>query len=101
MKFIVFCMYDVAKMAEVAKAADKNSKIPGQKLLAMYGCLGKAFDGVPPNTLVSITIRDAESAEALGAALLNLSFAGATAWAVPVMEMPVGSAEAEAKKLQK
>ena len=101
MKFITFCIYDVAKFAEVAKASDKNSKIPGQKLLAMYGCLGKAFDGVPPNTLVAISVRETESADALAAALLNLSLAGATVWAVPVMEMSVGSVEAEAKKLQK
>jgi hypothetical protein len=101
MKFITFTMYDVDKFAEVAKASDKNAKIPGQKLLAMYGCMGKAFDGQPPNTILAIAIRETESAEALAAALLNLAFTGATAWAVPVMEMPVGGAEAEAKKFQK
>lgn len=101
MKYITFVMYDVAKMAAVAQASDKNSKIPGQKLLAMYGCMGKAFDGQPPNTILAISIRETESAEALAAAGLNLSFAGATVWAVPVLEMPVGGAEAEAKKFQK
>jgi hypothetical protein len=101
MKFITFVVYDVAKFAEVAKASDKNSKMSGQKLLAMYGCMGKAFDGQPPNTILAISIRETESAEALGSALLNLSFAGATAWAVPVMEMPIGSAEAEVKKYTK
>jgi len=101
MKFITFAMYDVDKLAEVAQVADKNSKIPGQKILAHYTCLGKAFDGVPPNTLVTITVREAESAEALGAALYNVALAGATAWAVPVMEMPVGKSVAEIKKLKK
>jgi hypothetical protein len=101
MKFIVFCMYDVAKMGEVAKASDKNAKIPGQKLLAVYACLGKAFDGVPPTTLVSISVRETESDDALAAALFNLTLAGATAWAVPVMEGKVGNTVAEVEKLQK
>ena len=101
MKFITFAMYDVAKFAEVAQASDKNAKVPGQKLLAMYGCLGKVFDSQPPNTIVAISLRESENAEALGAALLNLAFAGATAWAVPVMEWQVGTSVKEAKKLQK
>jgi len=95
-------MYDAAKLAEVAQVADKNSKIPGVKPLAQYICLGLPFPGVfPPTTLTSITIREAESAEALGAALYNIALTGATVWAVPVTEVPVGSAEAEVKKLQK
>lgn len=101
MKFITFTIYDASKMAAVAQAADKNAKIPGQKLLAMYGCMGKAFDGLPPNSIVAIAVRETDSADALAAALLNLAFAGATAWAVPVTEMTIGSAEAEMKKYQK
>ena len=101
MKFITFCIYDVAKFAEVAQASDKNSKIPGQKMLANYICLGKAFDGIPLNHGVSITIREAESAEILGAAIYNVALTGATIWAVPVMEVPVGGSVAELKKAQK
>jgi len=101
MKFMTFVMYDAAKLAEVAQASDKNSKIPGQKILAMYACLGKPFDGQPPNTIVAIAIRETESNEALGAALLNLTLAGATAWAVPIMDMPIGRSVAELKKIQK
>ena len=64
MKFMVFTMYNVAKAAEVAQAADKVANTPGTKILAQYACLGKPFDGVPPNNVVAITVREAESAEA-------------------------------------
>ena len=102
MKFITFTMYDIAKAAEVMQAADKNSKIPGQKMLAGYTFLGLPFPGVfPPTTMVSTTIREAESAEALAAVLYNIALTGATAWAVPVLEIPVGDAVAEVKKLTK
>jgi len=102
MKFITFSMYDVAKLPEVAQVADKNSKIPGLKTLAAYNCLGLPFPGVfPPNTMISIGIREAESAETLGAALYSIALTGATTWAVPVMEVPVGGAVAEVKKAQK
>lgn len=101
MKFMTFVMYDVAKAAEVAQASDKNSKIPGQKMLAQYVCLGKPFDGMPPNTLVAISIRETESNEALATALYTLTLAGATAWAVPILEFAVGGGVEEEKKLRK
>lgn len=101
MKFMLFTMYDVAKAAEVMQASDKAAKVPGQKMLAVYACLGKAFDGMPPNTLLGIAIRDAENSEALAAVMYTLSLAGATTWAVPVLEVPVGDAATEEKKLRK
>jgi len=101
MKFMVFTMYDAAKAAEVMQASDKAAKMPGQKLLAVYACLGRAFDGMPPNSLLGIGIRDAESSEALASVLYTLTLAGATSWAVPVLEVPVGSVAAEEKKLRK
>ena len=101
MKFMVFTMYDAAKAAEVMQASDKAAKMPGQKLLALYVCGGKPFDGVPPNTLVAISVREAESAEALAAVEYTLILAGATVWAVPVVELPVGGAVAEEKKYRK
>ena len=101
MKFMVFTMYDAAKAAEVMQASDKAAKMPGQKLLAVYGCLGIPFPGFPPNSLLGIGIREAESAEALASVLYTLTLAGATSWAVPVLEVPVGSGAAEEKKLRK
>jgi len=94
-------MFDVAKAAEVAQAADKVAKMPGRKLLAQYACLGLAFPGVPPNTMVTIGISEVESNEAMAATLYPLELAGATTWAVPVLEMPVAGAAAEEKKYRK
>ena len=101
MKFITFNMVDMAKIAEIAQASDKAANIPGQKILAKYSCLGKPFDGVPPNTMVTITIHEAESHEAMAAYGFPMMLAGSTIWAVPVLEMQAGSVAAEVKKLTK
>ena len=94
-------MFDVAKAADVAQAADKVAKTPGQKILAQYVCEGLAFSGQPPNTIVSIEIGEVESNEALAAAQYPVALAGATVWAVPVLEMPVAGTAAEEKKYRK
>lgn len=101
MKFLGFAMYDVAKTVEVAQASDKVAKTPGRKVLADYVCEGIAFPGQPPNTLVSITVAEYESNEAVAAALYPMAIAGATVWAVPVLEMQVGRGAATEKKYRK
>jgi hypothetical protein len=101
MKFLGFAMYDVAKAVEVAQASDKVSKTPGRKVLADYVCEGIVFPGQPPNTLVSIAVAEYESNEAVAAALYPMAIAGATVWAVPVLEMQVGSGAATEKKYRK
>ncbi len=100
MKFLSFAMFDMAKAAEVAKVSDKvwASPPPGIKLLASYVCQGMAFAGVPPNTLVSFDIIEAESNEVLSAVNYPLALAGASIWNVPILELPVaGAAEIEKK----
>ena len=101
MKFIGFAMFDAAKAAEVAQAGDKVAKTPGRKVLAQYACQGIPFPGVPPNTMVVISVEEAESNEAIGASQYPLALAGATVWSVPVLEMPVAGAAAEEKKYRK
>jgi hypothetical protein len=101
MKFIVFAMFDVAKAAEVAQASDKVAKTPGRKVLAQYACQGIPFAGVLPNAMVVISVAEVESNEALGAAEYPVALAGATVWAVPVLEMPVAGAATEEKKYRK
>ena len=101
MKFLTFTVYEVPKAKDIAAVADSNAKIPGQKILAMYTCLGKPFDGVPPNSVVVVGVRETDSTEAMGTALYASALAGANAWAVPVWEMPVGGAVAEEKKYRK
>ena len=100
MKFLSITVFDVAKTAEVAAASDKvwASPPPGIKMLANYVCLADLFLGVPPNTMETVAIAEAESAEALAAVSYPLMLAGATIHRVPVLEVPVaGAAEAEKK----
>ncbi len=101
MKFLTFVTYDVAKAGELAQAGDKVARIPGQKMLATYICGGKPFDGLAPNTMVAITVREAETIEALAGALYTYMLLGATAWAVPVLEITPGKMTQAEKKLRK
>jgi hypothetical protein len=101
MKFLGFVIYDVAKAVEVAQASDKVAKTPGRKVLASYTCMGLAFPGVPPNTLVGVSVAEYESNEAMAAAQYPMALAGATVWAVPVLEMTVGRGAATEKKYRK
>lgn len=101
MKFLTFAACDVAKAAELAQAADKATKTPGQKTIAQYVCQGIAFSGLPPNTLLAIVVVDAESNEALTAAQYPMGLAGISTWAVPVLEIPVGRGAAAEKKYRK
>jgi len=101
MKFITFYMFDAAKGAEIAQIADRVAKTPGQKALAQYVCQGIPFAGIPPGKMVTIVVGEAESNEAIGAVQYPFALAGATVWAVPVLEMPVAGATAEEKKYRK
>ena len=102
MRFLSFATFDVAKAAEVAKVSDKvwASPPPGIKLLAAYVCQGMAFAGLPPNTLVSFDIIEAESNEVLAAVNYPIALAGASIWNVPILELPMGSAAEVEKKLK-
>ena len=98
MKFLSFSVVDVAKIPDLMQALDKVADTPGSKVLARYTCMGLAFPGVPPNTVVGVSIMEYESSEAMAARLYPGMLAGATVWAVPVLEMPVtGAAEVEKK----
>jgi hypothetical protein len=104
MKFISFTTYNIDKLTDVAKAADKIAKNPpeGYNLLAMYSCQANPFPGIelPPGTMVTISIVECENAEAMAAANLELLFAGATVNRIPVMEISTGEAEGTVEKLK-
>jgi hypothetical protein len=57
--------------------------------------------GVPPNTLVTIEVVEYASNEALAAAQYPMELAGATVWAVPILEMTPGRTTATEKKYRK
>lgn len=102
MKFIVFQLIDVSKVPDVAKAGDKvwGSPTAGLKVLAGYTCQGLAYPGMPSNTIMSIRIVEAESNEAISAAIYPVFVAGATVWTTPVMDLPAGTAAEVDKKLR-
>jgi hypothetical protein len=100
MKFMIFSLFETAKIAELAQVIDKVAKTPGQKTIAQYACQGMAFSGLPPNTTLGISVVEAESNDALAATQYPLDLAGISTWAVPVLEVPVGGIAAEEKKLR-
>ena len=101
MKFLTINMTEVANIPAVIQASDKvlASPPPGIKVEANYVCLGMMpFPGVPPNTMVSFTISEVESAEAMATVSYPTMLAGATIHRVPILEMPVGAITKEEKK---
>jgi hypothetical protein len=102
MKFIRFSMMDSTKVAELSKASDKVWASPpkGMKAQATYACLGIAFPEQPPNTIVTMTVLEAESAESLAVASYPLALVGATVWYVPILDVPVGGSVQVEKKLK-
>jgi hypothetical protein len=104
MKFLSFTTYNIDKLAEVAKAADKLAKNPpeGYKLLAMYSCQANPFPGIEllSGDMVTVSIVECDSAEALAAANLEIMFAGASVNRIPVMEISTGDAEGTVNKLK-
>jgi hypothetical protein len=96
MKFLSFSMVDVAKAADIAQVSDKvwASPPPGIKALAAYTCQGIAFSGQPPNTLLTISVIEAESNEAMAEVDYPMALAGTNSWNVPVLELPVGGSAA-------
>ncbi len=98
MKFLIFSLFDPTKVAELAQVIDKAAKTPGQKTVAQYVCQGMAFSGIPPDTMLGISVVEAESNEALAATQYPMDLAGISTWAVPVLEVPVGGVVTEEKK---
>jgi hypothetical protein len=72
--------------------------MPGVKVLAQYVCQGILFPGVPANTMVVVSVMEAESNEAMSAHNYPIVLAGATSWNCPVLDMPVGEAAKEEKQ---
>ena len=104
MKFLSFSTYNIDKLAEIAKAADKLAANPpeGYKILAMYSCQANPFPGmeIPQGTMITASILECESAEAMAAAALEMTLAGATVNRIPVMEVPTGEAKGTVERLK-
>jgi hypothetical protein len=100
MKFLIFTMFSPDKAAEAAQAVDKVARTPGTKTLAQYVCQGIPFPGVLPNTMIGISVIEADSNDAISARIYPASLAGATVWAVPVQEMAAAGAVKTEKKFR-
>ncbi len=102
MKFLIFTMADVAKAAEAAQAADKaRASLPaGLKTEAVYTCLGVPFPGFPENKGLIISVIEVESVEAMAALSYPIVLTGASVSCVPVLEMAIGAAAEQEKKLR-
>jgi energy-converting hydrogenase Eha subunit C len=102
MKFMRFAMVDSTKVAELSKTSDKVFASPpkGIKVQAIYACLGIVFPEQPTNTIITVNVLEAENVEALAAVSYPLTQAGATVWAVPILDVPVGGAAQVEKKFK-
>ena len=107
MKFMLFGIIDAAKAAEMAQVSDKLQANPpeGIKTLAMYSCQGIPFpNGLPDNasltSFVTIAVLEAENNEMLSARMYPYMVAGASIWAVPVMDLPMGAVAEQEKRIR-
>ena len=104
MKFLSFTTYHIDKLAEIVKAADKLAASPpeGYKILAMYSCQANPFPGTefPQGTMITASIIECENVEAMAAASLEMTIAGATVNRIPVMEVSTGGAEETVERLK-
>jgi hypothetical protein len=100
MRFLRFLMMDTNKAEKLVQVSDKiwASPPPGVELLSNYACLGIAFPGQSPDTIVSVSMVEADSAEAIAATSYPLTLAGASMWVVPALEVPAGGATEVEKK---
>jgi hypothetical protein len=99
MKFMSLVVYPVEKAAEVVAASDKvwASQPRESRPESIYVLMCVPFD-VPPNSLVSVTISESDSAETMAARVYPVMLAGATVNIIPLLEVPVtGGVKAEKK----
>lgn len=100
MKVALFTMFDVDKLGEMGKIGD-SIKVPGNRLEAWYAFQGIPFQGLPPHTVVTLSIHEVQGNADIMALEMPLARAGATVWAVPVMEIPRGGAVKQGKEYMK
>jgi hypothetical protein len=100
MKLLRFLMIETDKAEKMVQVSDKMwaSPPPGIELKSNFACLGIAFPGQPPNTIVSVSVIEADSAETIAATSYPLTLAGGTMWTVPALEVPPGRATEVEKK---
>lgn len=100
MKFMTLAIYPVEKAAEVSAASDKVwANVPKESRPEAHHVLMSVpqFD-VPPNSIISITIGEDNSAEKIVARVYPIMLAGADIQVIPLLEVPVGGGVKAEKK---
>ena len=99
MKFMSLVVYPVEKTAEVSAASDKvwANQPKERRPEGSYVLMCVPFD-IPPNSLVSVTISESDSAEKMAARVYPIMLAGATVNIIPLLEVPVGGGVKAEKK---
>jgi len=98
MKFLILSSWPVEKAAEVAAASDKAlANAPRERRTPGYMPLC-ALPEVPPDSMVSISISESDSAEEMAARLYPIMLAGASFNIIPLLEVPAGGAAKAEKK---
>lgn len=99
MKFLTFTFFEASKTAEISAVSDKvYANLPrGAEIVGSYVCLSPPFP-VPPNTIVSFSIGEVDTAETMAATSYPLMLAGATISRVPILEVPPKTAAKAEKK---
>ena len=104
MKYLGITTYNIDKLADVAQAADSLGKNPpdGYKLLAMYSCQSIPFSNMnlQQGDMVTISVVECDNDEALAAANLAMTLAGATVNRIPVLQVSAGEAEGTVEELK-
>ena len=100
MKFATFLVWQADQAPALSQISDKlaTDPPPGYKLLSHHVLLAHPVSGLPPNTTVSILTAEAESAEAIAAAVYPLMLTGAAVNTVGVLDMPLAETVAAEKK---
>jgi len=99
MKFMTLSVWPVEKTAEVAVASDKVWANQPKASRPVVNCILMCvpFD-VPPNSMVSVSISESDSAEKMAERLYPIMLAGAEVQVIPLLDTTVGAAVKGEKK---
>jgi len=99
MKFMTMSIFPVSKAADISAAQEKLVReYPSEGRPATgFLMMSVPFD-VPPNSMVTVSIGESDSAEDMAARVYPLILAGADMSVIPLLELPIGGmVEAEKK----
>ncbi len=99
MKFMIMNVLPVSKAADISAASDKVQREQPREGGPASGFLMMSvpFD-VPPNSMVTFSISESDSAEDMAARVYPLMLAGADINIIPLLEVPIGDQVAVEKK---